>query len=84
MKLQLWEKLEDVYRFRTYPEIAKVRDWLKSIPLDPVAADFANKLKNSPLISLLDVNQAARVLQRNDKLPEYQKTIDLIISLINN
>ena len=82
--LQLWEVLEDVHRYRTCPEIVKVKDWLKSIPLDPVAADFANKLKNSPLISLLDVNQVNRVLQRNDKLPEYQKTIDLIISLINN
>lgn len=82
--LQLWEVLEDVYRYRTYPEIAKVRDWLKSIPLDPVATDLANKLKNNTLISLLDVYQADRVLQRDDKLPEYQKTIDFIISLINN
>lgn len=82
--LQLWEVLVDVHRYRTCPEIIKVKDWLKSIPIDPVATELANKLKNSPLISLLDVYQADRVLQRDDKLPEYQKTIDFIISLINN
>lgn len=79
--LRLWKRLMDK-GFTTKNKTTE--DWLNSIPLSVSSKKLIAKLKDNPLLGMLDTAKVKQLINSNTNLPQATKALGILISVINS
>lgn len=85
--LAIWE--DHTMKYHRYsqvpPEITKVLNQLKAIPINPISEALITKFKNNPFISLMDITEFEElIIDKKTTKTQISKAFEIFINILKN
>ena len=81
--LDIWDAVTNAYQY-TSPAVVALVDKMGAIPVAPVNLNLVNKIKDNPLLEILDASGIKNWAGSTKDPAQRKKVLDILISVINN
>lgn len=81
--LGIWDAITNAYQY-TSPAVVALVDKMGAIPVAPVNLNLVKKIKDNPLLEILDASGIKDRVRSTKDPVQRKKVLDILISVINN